>query len=164
MDIGSEGMNCRGPARFMGAMAIPAGTVGDTECGIANPITATKLQHQYEKHGGQAQGATIVTRTEAAHVAYAAGTVVGLQAMMTGVANAGAATVTVDVKKNGTSILSALASFGTDAIRTLKTGTVSTPTYSAGDLLEIVTTATAGGGTVGQGLAWSLILRESAGP
>lgn len=65
----------------------------------------------------------------------------------------GAATVTLDVKKNGTTILSAvitLDSANTDRVG--EAGTVSVTSFVAGDWFEVVITATAGGGTLPTGV------------
>jgi hypothetical protein len=70
----------------------------------------------------------------------------------------GGATGTVDIKKNGTTILTGTISIdNTLAARTELAGTLSgTPTVQPGDVLEAVVTANVGGGTLPTGLAVSV--------
>lgn len=69
-----------------------------------------------------------------------------------GIANIGDSTVTVDIQKNGTSILSTLMSFSsTDAAHASKTGVMKTDTtvdVIAGDNLQFIVNATVGTGTL----------------
>jgi hypothetical protein len=65
----------------------------------------------------------------------------------------GAATITVDLKKNGTSVLSAPITLNSSSTAyVVQSGTVTTTSLVAGDVLEVVVTATAGGGTLGNGV------------
>lgn len=65
----------------------------------------------------------------------------------------GAATVTVDVQKNGTTILSSVITLdSTNTNRVVEAGTVSVPAYSTGSWFDVIVTATAGGGTLPTGL------------
>lgn len=73
----------------------------------------------------------------------------------------GAATVTVDLKKNGVTVLSAVITLDTgNAARVSEAGTLSTTSLAAGDLLEVVVVATAGGGTLPTGLWCTLLVDE----
>lgn len=65
----------------------------------------------------------------------------------------GAATVTIDLKKNGTTCLSAVITLDTgNTARISEAGTLTVTSLVVGDLLELVIVATAGGGTLPTGM------------
>ena len=77
---------------------------------------------------------------------------------------AGAATVTVDLRKNGTTILSGVITLNNTHVAYAEVaGTISSARYVTGDVFEIVLTATAGGGTLPQGVYVNTIFREGSG-
>lgn len=79
------------------------------------------------------------------------------------VACIGDSTITVDVRKNGTSILSStIVLDNSNTAFAEESGSISTSSYAAGDDLEVVVTVSAGTGTLGQGLHVDLILNEAA--
>lgn len=144
-------------------IGLPATCVGNNQINPSDPPQAVNLQHQHQKTYGQPTGAVVASATrQPLHLAYGAGTVVAVRAKLA-VACVGAATVTVDVVKNGTTILSGAISFGSgDAANAVKSGTITVPAYVAGDDLSATVVATAGGGTVGQGLTVDVVAREAA--
>jgi hypothetical protein len=140
----------------------PAGSVLNASVvGLAG-ISASKLQHQYQQVYAQ-PNATATTETKAIHLVY--GLTSSILAFKTGsiVANIGAATVTVDLKKNGSSVLSAPVTLNNaNTGRVAVSATVTGTTGAAGDLYEVVVTATAGGGTLATGVFAELIINEDA--
>ena len=80
------------------------------------------------------------------------------------VACVGAATITIQVKKNGTNILSAsLVIDNANAAFAFESAAGFTSTaLVANDVLEVDITAAAGGGTLGQGLFCELVTKEDA--
>lgn len=73
----------------------------------------------------------------------------------------GDSTVTIDLKKNGSSILSAVITLDSgNTNRLLETATLSSTALVAGDWLEIVITATVGTGTLPTGVFVRLLLDE----
>lgn len=134
---------------------IGAGAVANVNVAAGGPglgIAASKLEHVHRAVTTQLSGTAIVTQTTLVY--NVRGTNATLTEFMAQVLTAciGAATVTFDLKKNGTSMLSAVISFGSgDAANAIKTATLTTTALAKGDRLEVVVTATAGGGTVGQG-------------
>lgn len=75
----------------------------------------------------------------------------------------GAATVTVDLKVDGSSILSGVVTIdNTLAAYTPKVGTITAPTLVQGNVLTIVITATASGGTLPTGVFACLKITEAA--
>ena len=145
---------------FADEMSLPANSVGDLEVGSSSPITADKLIHQYAPTFAQAN-TTAASETRVIHVARGPGTIVGFRAGSI-VACAGAATITADLRKNGTTVLSAVITLdNANTARVVENGTLSgTPTVVNGDVLEVVIVATAGGGTLGTGLFAQAIIRE----
>lgn len=146
----------------MGGLSVPALAVGNSAIAAAAGIEASKLQHQHQPVFAQ-PNTTATSETRALHVCYGAtGTVIAFRAGSIAI-NAGAATVTVDIKKNGTSILSAPITLNSsNTNRVVAAGTISTPGLVAGDLLEVVTVATAGGGTLATGVYAQAIITEAA--
>src|SRR4051812_43197707 len=96
-----------GEHRFDTAPVVPDASFGDAQIGTTNPIQATKLKHQHQQQYAQVHGASAVTERKSVHVARSAGDVVAIHAGVV-VAAVGAATVTVDLRKNGTTVLTAV--------------------------------------------------------
>lgn len=142
--------------------AVPSESVGNTQFNPADPLAATKQDHQYVKGFAQPHGTAAVAERRAIHVAHAPGQVVDITVGVV-VANIGGATITIDLRNNDTTILSTpLVLDNTNAAFTSIPGTLSATSLSAGDVLEIVVTVSVGGGTLGQGLFAKLTVRESA--
>lgn len=154
-------LTVRGTFRCTSA-GLPAASVGDNQFASSDPLSAAKQEHQHEEVVAQVHGTAAVTERRVLHVARGAGSVTAFRAGVV-VANVGAATITVDLRKNGTTVLSAVVTLNnTHTAYTKVDGTVSVPTYVAGDVFEVVITATAGGGTLGQGLFAQGVFREAA--
>lgn len=135
--------------------------VMEGQYGSSNPWPAAAVQHQHQRVYAQPNGTAGVTERRAIHRAYAVGTVVAVRA---GIVTpcVGAATLAVDVLKNGTSILSAPVSVGSSAAAFAAiAGAIATAGYAVGDVFETSVTATAGGGTLGQGLTVDVVFREN---
>jgi hypothetical protein len=143
------------------SMVIPPGSLTDAGVNASAKIAATKLQHQHRVPFAQPSATTASSVTQVLHSVYGA-TAIAI-AFRAGciVPCVGAATITVDLKKNGASILSAPISLGSaNAIRQLIAGTITSPNLVVNDVLEMVVVATAGGGTIGQGLFVELTVNE----
>lgn len=140
----------------------PAASVGDDQVSSASPISADKLKHQYLPTYSQ-PNTTATTETRVIHVARSAGTIEGFRAGSIA-ACSGAATITFDLRKNGATVLSSVITLdNANTARVIEAGTLSgSPTVVAGDVLEVVITATAGGGTLGTGAFCQAIVREGA--
>jgi hypothetical protein len=136
----------------------PAGCVTDQAVPTPSPpsgaIQATKLQQQRRNRYQQSSSVTVVTdQAVVALVGGTTGTVLTLKAGMA-VANVGAATVVVDLLKNGSSILTSTITLNNSlaAYALVSTSSFTATALVAGDVLEIKITATAGGGTLGKGV------------
>jgi hypothetical protein len=142
---------------------LPALSVGDGNVNGSDPITAPKLQHQYTRTVAQLNGTAATAERRVLHVAYGAtGTVVAFRAGLT-VAAVGDATVTVDLYKNGVSILSATISLtSATAVNAKVAGALSGTSYVTGDVFEAVIAVSAGTGTLPQGVFTDLVVREDA--
>lgn len=140
-------------------LVAPASSIGSTQFNASDPLAIAKQRHKvFANHH---QEGTAVSATKVVHYARAAGTISAVRAGSV-VACVGAATIVVDVKKNGVSILTG--TFTLDNANTAYTpesGTLATTTYAAGDVLTSVVVATAGGGTLGSGLFVEVDLDEA---
>ena len=144
-------------------MSIPAGTVDDEDVKAAADIAATKLEHQYQKVYAQESDTTAAAEDRVVHAVYGAtGTVIAFEAGAVA-ACTGDAMITVDLHKNGASILTeAIVLDSGDAAYALVAGSIDSAALVDGDVLEIVITVNAGTGTLGKGVFASVIIREDA--
>lgn len=135
------------------SMSIPPNTVGDAQVVSTSPIQASKLYHRIQELVTQVHGTATVARREVIYVAKAEGNIADFFAGVV-VANIGAATITVDLLKNGTTILTDTIVLDNSqaAYEIVANEGVTDDSYIAEDVFEVVVTATAGGGTLGQGL------------
>jgi hypothetical protein len=140
---------------------LPANCITNTNIPAAAGVEASKLQHQYEpcySQSGNAAAATVVLHI----VKGATATVQAVRAVSVAAAT-GDSTATIDVKKNGTTIISApivLDSGNTAYV--LEAGTLTVPAGVAGDVYTAVITISAGSGTLPTGLSVQLVIREDA--
>lgn len=148
-----------------GTIALPANAVGNTQVSAASPLTVDKSVQQINCVYAQKHGAVVADDTGTfIHGALAAGVVHSIQAWVR-VIPVGAATVTVDLKKNGTTVLTAVITLDSGNVAyTVEIGAITTTAYVAGDFFEVVIDATAGGGTLPQGLGVEVVFRETAQP
>ncbi len=127
-------------------------SVGDADVKSGTNIDADKLQHRWRATFNQIHGSVATTERRPIYYAFTTGTIVRVKVGSV-VICAGAATITVDIKKNGTTVLSAVVTLNSSNVAyTAVDGTITVPALVAGDILECVAVATAGGGTLGQGL------------
>lgn len=142
----------------------PAGSITNAAVDAAAAIEATKIIHQHQPVYAQGSATTAAAATETLWIAYGAATLVAFRAGSV-VANIGAAACTVDLKKNGTTMLSAVITLdNANTARVSEAATLSVTSIAAGDVLEIVVTATAGGGTLATGLFCQAVIREASAP
>lgn len=134
-------------------LTIPSGTVTNAGVAAGADIDITKVRHLHNKTWGQPNSAS-TTETRVMHVASLPGQVLSVKAGSIAIA-IGNSTVTVDVKKNGTSVLTAVITLdNTNTARVAEAGTISgsQDDLVAGDILETVITATIGTGTLPTGV------------
>jgi hypothetical protein len=142
---------------------VPVNSFGDAQISAANPLGVTKVTHQYIPCYAQPNGSAAASETKAVFVARSAGTVRAIEAGII-TAAVGAATVTIDLKKNGVSILTSVITIDNSKVAYAKTaGAISSAAYVAGDVFTLVITATAGGGTLPQGLFVDTTFAEGSG-
>lgn len=149
--------------------APPNGSITDLAIVAAAAVQASKLTQQdqtpYFNPPVAASSTTtpVTDRRFVRRIRGATGTLVEIAAVMVGAAITGAATITVDVWKNGATTLSSVITL-TSVNGTLRNVVTSTSFTSTGlvvnDILELNVVATAGGGVLGQGLACLLTTQE----
>lgn len=146
------------------SMNIPSGTIRDEDVAGDADIGAAKQEHQFQLTYGQPNTAA-TTETRVVHVVQ--GTAGEIRAFEAGsiAAAVGDSTVTVDLRKNGATVLTAVITLDSgNAARVTEAGTIdpAQDTLADGDVLEVVLTATAGTGTLPTGVFCSVKLREDA--
>ncbi len=145
-------------------MTLPPGAVVNASLPGTEQLDATKLRHYHYATYEQESGTTTTTGEHTIHVARFAGNL--LQFVVGNVvACIGAATITVDVFKNGATVLSSLITLdNTNTARIVETATIDPAklAYVAGDWFEIQITATAGGGTLGKGFFAKALFDEQS--
>lgn len=145
-----------------GAFVHTSNSIGNTEAKSSDPFGVDKQVHQYNVGFAQNHGTIAATQRQVIHVAHGAGTLVSFGGGVTVVCS-GAATIVIDLYKNGSTILSSTVTIdNTNAARAVEEATFSATPYSADDVFEVVLTATAGGGTLGQGAFAKLVVAEDA--
>jgi hypothetical protein len=134
-------------------------SVGDAHVQTGANIDALKLRRLRNYTAAQAGNATSATIPLGR--AGGDGTVLGVYVGSVSKC-VGAATVTVDVKVNNTTVLTAVVTLDSgNTDRVFEAGTLSgTPAVVAGDFLEAVVVATAGGGTLATGLSIEVVTHE----
>jgi hypothetical protein len=139
---------------------LTAGSVMDADISPGASLDPTKMRHQYAPTYSQPLS-TATTETRIIHVVKGAtGSIVAFRAGSVTVA-VGAATVTIDLKKNGTTCLSAVITLDTgNTVYVVEEAALSVTALAAGDVLSIVITATAGGGTLPTGVFAQVVTRE----
>ncbi len=142
-----------------------SGSVTDAKvaayAGTGTAIQAAKVQFRSNKTYSQESGTNAATEKHVLHI------VIGTNAAVNSF-KAGAVTVltgddacTVDLKKNGTSVLSAAIALASgDSNRVAKAGTVSVAAAVAGDCFEVIVTATHNSGALPKGVFASMDITE----
>lgn len=150
-------------SRLTGTLSIDAGSVIDETISSATRIDADKMQHCYRAgtNFATAIGGTPATREEIVWTAVKSGVIRGFHALCNDTGTS--ASVTFDLKKNGTTCLSSVITI-THATTDKQTqdGTLSVTTFAVGDIMSIALTVSSSTGMTGAH-AWA-DLEESAAP
>jgi hypothetical protein len=150
-------------------VTLPPSSVNDSQVAAAAGIQAQKLQHQYEalfvQYAGTPASTTTATNDQLViHVVRGAtATPIDFKAGLV-TACTGAATVTVDLWRNGVTILTAVITLNNaqSAYQLVAAAGFSNTSWVVNDVIEVKVTAVAGGGTLGKGLFANLHMREDA--
>jgi len=130
-----------------------SGSIGNSGIAALAGIAATKLQKRTYADHAQVHGSAATTQRIVIHrVKGATGTINSFKCLSS-VLNIGAATISVQLKKNGSNILSSATVLDTSntAFIAEDAAGFTSQALVQGDVLEADITATAGGGTLGQG-------------
>ncbi len=135
---------------------LPAGSVTPAALAAGAPgnyFPVSGMRQKFRRLFATASAATAATAQQPLHVVVGAtATAIGFEAGLI-TACTGNATVTVDLKINGTSILSApVVLSDTSTARVPVSAGILTAALTSGQIVEIVVTVSAGTGTIGQGL------------
>lgn len=148
--------------------SLPTSSVTDNSVQAAAGIQASKLQHQHQHTYCQELATTAVSESRVVHIVR--GATATIQEFYVGitVANSGAATIVFDLHKStgggafATVLSSTVTTNSSTTILTLISGSISSSSLVQGDILRVVVTATAGGGTLGKGPYAVVNVREDA--
>ena len=130
------------------ATLIPsAGCVSNSHVAADAGVDASKLDHRYMRYLNQS--GTVAAVTIPIHVARGAGVVKKVEAGSIAICTTGS--VTIDVKKNGATILTAVITLDDgNTVRIMEAGTVSGDgSYSADDFFEVVVAIVSSGDLTG---------------
>src|SRR5947209_17341515 len=117
------------------SITLPSGSVTDSNIVAGAKVAYTKCGQKFQPCYRSSGSSSVANDRQVIHVVRGAtGSVVSARVGVTTAATGNAAT-TVDVQKNGTTILSATVSVGTTAAYTLLTPTISTSSLVVGDVL-----------------------------
>lgn len=146
-----------------GVLTLDSGSILNDAISSAAAIDADKMQHCYKPGTcfGFAIGATPTTREEIVFVASQAGTVRAFNCLLN---DTGTSTsITFDLKKNGTTMLSAVETITHgDSDRSVQTPTLSVTTFAADDVISIAMAVSSSTGAQGP-YAW-IELEENTAP
>lgn len=162
----------RGDIAFVGECSfsdinLSAGCVSDSNVNGSAAIGAAKVIHQFPVSYDQAAGADVASQTRLVHIARGAGTLVEVQVTDSTAPTGGDKQYTVDVKKStaGGAFASVLTSVVTrsaaDTSRVVESATITTASYIADDIYQVVVTASGSTGSQGQGVVVTLWLQEN---
>jgi len=148
-------------------ITLPGSSVGNDDIEAGAGVEAEKLEHHHSITGNQ-PNTTATTETRVIHVVY--GTTGDVLAFEAGTIVAciddssdDSVNITLDLLKNGVSILVAVIDLDeNDTARIVQEAAIDTAGLVDGDVLEVVIVATAGTGTLGTGLFYTLRLNEDA--
>jgi hypothetical protein len=143
----------------------PVGSVVNGSIAAAAGIAATKLEHPIRCTVAQESGTASTDQTLVVHSVYGAtGTLIAFEVGCV-TPPVGAAVVEVDLKVNGSSVLSAAVQLtSATAAYTPAAGTISSADLSDGDCIEIEIDETTGGGTQAEGVYANVVIHEDAAP
>lgn len=144
-------------------MTYPAGSISNVDVASGASIATTKLQHRHSKTYAQESATNAADESRVLFTTYGAtGTIISFKAGAV-VAATGNATCSVDLKKNGTSVLSAALSLTSSQTAYAElTATISTASIVAGDNLEVTIDGTVGTGALAKGVYCTLVVDETA--
>lgn len=133
-----------------GILSLSAGSIYDRHISSSAAIGADKQKHAYEPttNFGLESSATPAAKTFVLRQCQGAGT---LRAFYAGLVAGGSSTsITFDLKKNGTTVLSSVVTVAnTDGNYSRVAGTISTASYSAGDVFTVVLATSSTTGATG---------------
>lgn len=141
-----------------GLLYLPAGSVGDAHIDATDPLSTNKVTHQHAATYAQASGAVVADATQLFYIARATGTIAAMKVAIDTAPTGGDKAYTVDLKKSTgggafASILSAVVTVNSSSTSlSVVAGTLSTATYAASDIFEIVVDASGSTGTQGYGV------------
>lgn len=153
-----------------GGLDVPAGAIADSNFSSAATarLDAAKAVHQFPIGYDQDDGADVATKTRKIHLARGAGTVLEFAVVVAVAPAGGNKAIAIDLQKSTgggafTSLLNAPVAIDSSksALTKYLATLITTPTYTANDILEVVVTASGNTGNQAQGMAAVAMLAEN---
>jgi hypothetical protein len=145
-------------AVVLSSVTLPASCVTNAKIEAGAGISASKQQHLHSKCQSQRNGTINASQRELIHlVTGATGTLKSFKAYNITTATA-TDTTTIDLLKNGSTMLSAVITLNAAATTVVQSATFASTSVVAGDKLEVNVVAT--GAAPGQGLSIQVTLEE----
>lgn len=155
MNVVDGDLNVRGDLIISagGQLGVPEGAFGNTQMSATDPLDPDKITWQLVEKYWQVHGSATVTARVPFHLALGPGDIHSITAGIV-VPAVGDSTVTVDLYRNGASIATPISIDSGDGAYDLLAMTIDAneSDYVADAVFELVVTATAGTGTLPQGL------------
>ena len=143
-------------------MTAPPSSVTDSSVAAGANIATSKLRHKYHPSYGQANTAAL-SETRPLYVVRGATALVVKFCVGSIAAAAGNATVTVDLQKNGATVLTGVVTLNSSSVaRLIQSASILTTAAVVGDWFDVVITATIGSGTLPTGVFCELEIDEDA--
>lgn len=153
--------NFAGRVMFGGTVGLPANSVGDLQLNPSAPLHVTKTQKRYVVVATQLHGVPAVNERRVIHRSHTTGLLLAFYAGVV-VPGVGDATVTINLLRNGVSMLTApvVLNSGVAAYNSVAGALIATPTFVAGAVFEWTAAVTPGTGVLPQGVFVSINLSE----
>lgn len=147
-------------------IAIPTSAISNGQVAANAAIAYSKVQQQHVLTYAQAHGSNIAAATYPIYIAGGTGTILSVEAAVTGVAAGGDRAVTVDLHKAAsggaaaTCLTAPITLDSSDALNTNDSGAISSTSLADGTILFVVVAVSGSTGTQPQGLQVTVKVSE----
>lgn len=153
-----------GTLKVAGGIVFAVNSLNGTAINPASPVPTASQTHQHTSEYSEPNATThAAIGDKVLHACRGNGTIKELAVGTIGLCT-GTAAITIDLKKNGTTVLTGVLTLNSSNTAKLAVAASlgASLTFVSGDVLEIVTTASAGSGAVGTGFFCRLTVDEDA--
>lgn len=135
------------------SLSVPVNAIRDAQVSAGADIAAGKLQHAHRAILAQGSATTVAAQTQVIHVVSGATATLRISEAGAVVPAVGTDTATIDIQKNGTTVLSSVITLtSSQSARQIVLGTISVPAGVTNDVYEVVITPVHSTGTLAKGV------------